>query len=441
MSETAADTHYQAFVENHTEGIWCLGLDIPVLLDLSETEQIAAIYKHGYFADANAAFARRFGGDSGTQIRQKRLNDLLPQTEKTNTALLRAFIRAGYALENAPETQTVDGEVRHFSHTLTGVVENGYLVRAWGTVRDTTKQFETEKKLRRSEERFRALADNIAQLAWMADSSGAIFWYNQRWFDYTGTDLESMQGWGWQKIHHPDYVDIVTEKFKTHVNSGEPWEDTFPLKGADDQFRFFLSRAFPFRDAGGNVVLWCGTNTDVTERLELEAKQRRFLREMLSSITEGRLNLCDNVNQLPVPLPRFGPVVHLQKPTLRDLRQQAQAAAGALHLTGERKADLMIAVGEVAMNAVVHAGRGVGWVGADTNRGVLQIWVTDKGKGIAPDEIHKATLQTGYTTAGTLGHGFSLLLKTADRVFLLTGPHGTTVVIEQETVAPQPSWL
>ncbi len=60
-----------------------------------------------------------------------------------------------------------------------------------------------EEALRDSETRFRALADNIAQLAWMADVTGWIFWYNRRWYEYTGTTPAQMEGWGWQRVHHP----------------------------------------------------------------------------------------------------------------------------------------------------------------------------------------------------------------------------------------------
>ena len=57
------------------------------------------------------------------------------------------------------------------------------------------------------ERQFRTLANSISQLAWMADSEGYIFWYNDRWYEYTGTTLEEMKGWGWQKVHHPDEVE------------------------------------------------------------------------------------------------------------------------------------------------------------------------------------------------------------------------------------------
>jgi PAS domain-containing protein len=79
------------------------------------------------------------------------------------------------------------------------------------------------------EQQFRTLANSISQLAWMADGEGYIFWYNDRWYDYTGTTLKEMQGWGWQKVHHPDEVGRVVERIKVAFATGQPWEDTFPF--------------------------------------------------------------------------------------------------------------------------------------------------------------------------------------------------------------------
>ncbi|HPG88286.1 MAG TPA: PAS domain S-box protein [Hyphomicrobium sp.] len=138
--------------------------------------------------------------------------------------------------------------------------------------RDVTRQKQIEDSFRIGEQRFRALADNIAQFAWMADKTGYIYWYNQRWFDYTGTDLAEMSGWGWKKVHHPAHLDRVAAKFQVSIDTGTIWEDTFPLRGADGNYRWFLSRAMPIRDDAGNIVLWCGTNTDVTD--QRKASQR-----------------------------------------------------------------------------------------------------------------------------------------------------------------------
>jgi len=137
-------------------------------------------------------------------------------------------------------------------------------------LRDISERRQAETELQVSERNFRNLADNISQFAWITDKEGYIFWYNQRWFDYTGTTLEEMQGWGWQAVHHPDHVDRVTQKIKHAFDTGETWEDTFPLRGKDGQYRWFLSRARPIYDEDGQIVRWFGTNTDITELRELE---------------------------------------------------------------------------------------------------------------------------------------------------------------------------
>src|SRR5581483_8535734 len=122
------------------------------------------------------------------------------------------------------------------------------------------------EELRESESQFRSLANSIPQLAWMAEAGGSIFWYNQRWYDYTGTTLEQVKGWGWDIVHHPDHLHKVAEKYRQSVATGEPWEDTFPLRGQDGNYRWFLSRALPIRDVNGKIVRWFGTNTDITDR-------------------------------------------------------------------------------------------------------------------------------------------------------------------------------
>lgn len=102
----------------------------------------------------------------------------------------------------------------------------------WATVRalrrEEIRRQEKEEALRESEERFRTMADNISQFAWMTDADGYIFWYNRRWHEYTGTTLAEMQGWGWQKVQHPEHLPRVMAMWQEHLAAGEEWEDTFP---------------------------------------------------------------------------------------------------------------------------------------------------------------------------------------------------------------------
>jgi diguanylate cyclase (GGDEF)-like protein/PAS domain S-box-containing protein len=137
--------------------------------------------------------------------------------------------------------------------------------------RDHSARQLAEDATREGEERFGTLANNISQLAWMADEKGSIFWYNQRWFDYFGCSAEEMAKPGWEKgVHHPDHFERVLAKITQCFQSGDAWEDTFPLRGGDGNYRLFLSRAVPVRDAEGKVLRWFVTNTEISERQAIE---------------------------------------------------------------------------------------------------------------------------------------------------------------------------
>ncbi len=149
--------------------------------------------------------------------------------------------------------------------------ETGQIAGINVVIQEITDRKRAEAVLRQSEERFRTLADNMSQFAWMTDENGWIFWYNSRWFEYTGTTLAQMQGWGWQSVHHPEHVDRVVSRIRRSFETGECWEDTFPLRGRDGTYRWFLSRALPIRDESGRIIRWFGTNTDITELQQAEA--------------------------------------------------------------------------------------------------------------------------------------------------------------------------
>jgi PAS domain S-box-containing protein len=141
------------------------------------------------------------------------------------------------------------------------------------------------------DERFQLLADNIAQLAWTADHGGAIVWYNQRWYEYTGTTPGQVQGW--RAVVHPDHVERVVAAVGRCFKTGERWEDVFPIRAAAGEYRWFLSRAVPIRDEAGRAVRWFGTHTDITEQRAVEEALResdRHKTEFLAKLSHELRN-------------------------------------------------------------------------------------------------------------------------------------------------------
>ncbi|OCR22213.1 histidine kinase [Pseudomonas syringae] len=151
--------------------------------------------------------------------------------------------------------------------------------------------------LRESERQFRMLADNMSQLAWTADSAGNVYWYNERWYTYTGSSLEAMQALGWRSVHHPDHVERVTTRSAHCFATGSIWEDTFPLLGKDGTYSWFLSRALPMRDEQGHITHWLGTNTDITAQVSAEEALRE-LNESLERRVAERTRELATINEL-----------------------------------------------------------------------------------------------------------------------------------------------
>ena len=154
---------------------------------------------------------------------------------------------------------------------------------------DITARKLAEAAREESEDRFRAMANSMSQLAWIARPDGHVFWYNQRWYDYTGTTAEEMTGWGWQRMVAPESLPAVLAQWREALASGEPAEMAFPVRDVDGQYRTFLTRVVPMKDVHGKVVQWFGTNTDVDALKRMEVSLRATQTRLHSTLAAGAI--------------------------------------------------------------------------------------------------------------------------------------------------------
>lgn len=249
-------------------------------VSMEESQRIARIGSWNWDARTDVTsgspeLMRIYGFDPATEVMPDFRNQrglCYPETdwEKINDAVQRTLKSGeGYQLDVC----VIRADAQRIWVTARSEVvrdDAGAIIGLRGTVQDITERKRGEQALRESEERFRMLADNMSQLAWTCDAFGNVTWYNKRWLDYTGLLFDQMKGWDWSKVQHPDHLARVVAGVKRSAETGEPWEDTFPLRGKDGEYRWFLSRALPIRNDAGEIVCWFGTNTDVTRLREIE---------------------------------------------------------------------------------------------------------------------------------------------------------------------------
>ena len=239
---------------------------------------IITIDRQGLILEFNPSAEQMFGYSRGDLI-GKEMAELIipPRYREQHRHGIAHFLKTGAApvLNQRLELSAIRADGSEFpvelSITRIGPESEPLFT---GYIRDITARKKAESDLLERERQFTTLAESIPQLAWIAHPGGHIFWYNRRWYDYTGTTLEQMAGWGWQAVHDPQVLPRVMETWTDSIAAGEPFEMVFPLRGTDGTFRTFLTRAEPIKDEQGQVVRWFGTNTDITEVERVEQQRR-----------------------------------------------------------------------------------------------------------------------------------------------------------------------
>ena len=202
---------YRSFIAISSEGIWRFELEQPIPVTLPVDDQIELMYQFAYLAECNNAMARMYGYDSADQILGARLGDLMPKNSK-NIEYFRALHANGYSL-NDVESSELDryGNAKVILNNLSGIIENGMIVRAWGTQRDITAQKQAEEALRASEERYRLLTEHSPDGLVVADANGTI--------QLANPSLLRMLGVSPRDITGRNLFDFVALEFQDHCKA------------------------------------------------------------------------------------------------------------------------------------------------------------------------------------------------------------------------------
>jgi hypothetical protein len=150
-----------------------------------------------------------------------------------------------------------------------------------GSTREITHLKQAESQLRESESQFRQLADAMPPIVWAAKPDGTLDYYNQRWFKYINLSPDpapnAIEEARWDKFIHPEDLPRAQETWSASLRSGDPYAIEFRVRNGAGQYRWFLARALPIRNAKNVITRWFGTCTDIQHQKELQAERESLL--------------------------------------------------------------------------------------------------------------------------------------------------------------------
>lgn len=211
---------YSSFISYSSEGIYLFEMNSPMPVTLPVEEQIDRLYHDGYIRTCNDAFAKMYGFETGEEMvgtDQETLHG--SDNDPVNVELLRRFIQSGYRIRNNVTKETdKDGNVLYISNNVVGIIEDGNLLRTWGSQQNITEQMLAQQKIEESENRYRSLFEtNPVPLVIFSATSHMFHDVNQAMEKLSGYSKKELLK---MKIHdlRSDTSGLTAEEFDEVLN-------------------------------------------------------------------------------------------------------------------------------------------------------------------------------------------------------------------------------
>ncbi|MDX1420849.1 MAG: PAS domain S-box protein [Rubricoccaceae bacterium] len=233
--------------------------------------------------------------------------------------------------------------------------------------RDITEQQAMEVALRQEREQLHTLIEAIPQQVWTARPDGAIDYVSDRVLAYFGRSRADLVGMGWHDTVHPDDLPSALARWEGALASGEPYEVEFRLRAHDGSYRWHLGRALPLRGTDDEIIGWFGTNTDITDRKEMEEvlqAEKSRLEELLARLRRAQHQLIQQEKMASLGRLTAGIAHELKNPlnfviNFAELSEALAAEVRERLPAGRTPAAVAEALDDLVVNTerIVHHGR------------------------------------------------------------------------------------
>lgn len=181
---------------------------------------------------------------------------------------------------------------RIYDYIFAPVLNNeGEVEAIAGTTRDISDLKMAEQALSQSEEQFRTLTQSLPQLVWTADEYGSCDFFNQQWYEYTGSRPGDAIGNGWMTSVHPNHREQLSNRWKLSLTSGEPVVFEFQLKARNDDYQWFYIVGNPIKDELGNILKWVAALTNIEEQKAVEGQLEQLVNERTKELIRSNEDL------------------------------------------------------------------------------------------------------------------------------------------------------
>ncbi len=292
-----SEERYRAFVTQSSEGIYRVELEKPIPVALAPDEQIAMFYQYGYLAECNGVMAQMYGFAGIDEAIGVRLSSLLVPDDPHNIEYLRSFVRQGYRMVDLESHEVdKDGNPKFFLNNAIGIIENGNLIRIWGTQRDITERKQWEHTLEENRANLLAVLENTRDSIWAVDLDYRIVTINSvfhRAF-LTAFRVDLKPGMHVLEVLPDDLRSIWKERYDRVLKGGESFvvTDHYDFGGIDADFEISFH---PIVTEKGDVRGATLFSRDITERKHAEAAVARSERHFRSLI-ENALDMITILN-------------------------------------------------------------------------------------------------------------------------------------------------